>query len=276
MNRSTVRKTVAAAAVLAFVLAGSGIAFGQNWGPGMMYGNNDNSQGYGPGMMGGGYGGGPGYGRGMNGPGYGGGPGYGRGMMGGGYGPGMAFDQDGPGFDSAAQHTGTRIDASRINTVVEGYLATLPGKELQIAEIVDFQYNYYVRVKEKGSTTYSLELLVNPYSGRVFPIGDGRRVNGNDFPRGARGPWAGGPGAYSGTTNQTAQKVTAGEAQKIAADYVKRFSPNDSVTGEAQFPGHYSMFITDNGKIVGVVSVDASSGTAFYHRWLGTFLKTVK
>ncbi|HUX52436.1 MAG TPA: hypothetical protein VMW73_16725 [Spirochaetia bacterium] len=275
MNRRTVKRTVAVTAVLAFVLAGSGIAFGQGWGPnggngrgpGMMYGNDDNGQGYGPGMMGGGYGGGPGYGRGQ---------GYGRGMMGGGYGPGMAFDQDGTGYGYNAQSNATRIDASRINTVVEGYLATLPGKELQIAEIVDFQYNYYVRVKEKGAATYSMELLVNPYSGRVVPVGYGRGVRDNDFPRGGRGPWAAGPGTYSGTPSQAAQNVSSGEAQKIAADFVKRFSPNDSVTGEAQFPGHYSMFITDNGKIVGVVSVDASSGTAFYHRWLGTFLKTVK
>ncbi len=166
---------------------------GPGYGPGPGNAGNDNDfgygmmgpgyggRGYGYGMMGQGFGGQdntPGYGYGMPGPGYG-GPGSGYGMMGPGYGdrrrdsdrgrPGYG-PRNGQGrFDNSAQ-TGQKIDASKVAPLVDTYLGSFPdGSKLEVAEIMEFQYNYYVQIRDKSSHALAFELLVDPYSGRIVP-----------------------------------------------------------------------------------------------------------
>ncbi|HUX12420.1 MAG TPA: hypothetical protein VMW87_05290 [Spirochaetia bacterium] len=250
---------------------------GQGYGPGP--GNTGDDNGFGYGMMGPGYGG-RGYGYGMMGQGYG-GPGYGYGMPGSGYGDRRGdsdrrrdSDRGRPGygprngqgrFDNSAQ-TGQRIDAQKVGPLVDTYLGSFPdGSKLEVAEIMEFQYNYYVQIRDKSSHALAFELLVNPYSGRIAPE------------PGPNMAWNTLYGHMAGISVATPPTMTVSPAQavKLATDFVKRYSANSSVGKAEAFPGYYTLHIIDGGKIVGMLSVNGYTGRIWYHNWHGTYVKTI-
>jgi hypothetical protein len=199
------------------------------------------------------------------------GPGYG--MMGGGPGYGMMGDfgrgegfRPGYGPDQSAR----RIAASRIETIINGYLATLPDNDLKVAEIMQFQDNYYAQISRKGTNDRLFEVLVNPFNGVVSPE-PGPNMMWNTLY--GHGDWS-----RSGTRTQTVQKmtVTADQASKIATGYVERISQSARVGTPDTFPGYYTLHVIDNGKTVGMLSVNGYTGQVWYHNWHGTFIGMVK
>lgn len=258
---------------------------GQGYGPGYGYGPGMMGQAFGPGT---GYGRGYGMGRGFNGgPGNGYGPGYGmapgyRMGPGSGYGPGPGYgmrrgfdDQfgygQGPRFGRApfagADRTGARIDASKVAPLVKDYLASFPsGGSLEVAEIMQFQYNYYVQIQEKNGGALAFELLVDPYSGRVTPEPGPNMMWNTRF---------GHMAAYNDASIAPVT-VTPAQAVKIAADYLKQNAGNGVSAGKAEkFPGYYTLHVLEGGKITGMLSVNGYTGAVWYHNWHGPFEKMI-
>jgi hypothetical protein len=94
-------------------------------------------------------------------------PGWRGGMMGGGYG-GMMGGYYGIGSPSA--NNGQRLSISQVQTAVSNYLSQrYNNSDLVISEIMEFQYNFYAQVKEKSTGISAFELLIDPYSGQVWP-----------------------------------------------------------------------------------------------------------
>lgn len=128
----TVLATLALAAVVFF--AGSMYARAKAFGPSMMYGNGwNNNNAYGPGNM-------------MN--------GRGPSMMG------------GYGYNNA-NLTPLTIDQAKV--AAEKYLANLDNADLEIAEIMIFDNNGYVIIKEASTGVGAFELLVDPVLQIAYP-----------------------------------------------------------------------------------------------------------
>ncbi len=129
-------------------IAGSVYARINSIGPSMMsgYGWDRNNNGYGPGMMN--RRGGPGM---MNGGGQ-----YGRGsnMMG--------------GYGNANVNL-TPLTVDQAKSAAEKYLAGLKNSDLQIAEVMIFDNNAYVVVKETSTGNGAFELLVDPVVQIAYP-----------------------------------------------------------------------------------------------------------
>lgn len=268
---------------------------GYGSGPGMM------GQGHGYGMMGPGYGpgqaAGPGTGYGMGrgygmGPGFGGGPNYS-------YGPGYGMRPDfdarpgygrRPGFGGApganrapgygrsqgfgrgpssgrAPFTGTQIDASKVEPLVKDYLSSFStGGAFEVAEIMQFQYNYYVQVRDKNSGALAFELLVNSYNGRVTPEPGPNMMWNTKY---------GHMASYNGNT-AAAMTVSPNQAVKAATDYLKQYAGNGISVGKAEkFPGYYTLHVLDGGKITGMLSVNGYTGAVWYHNWHGPYEKMI-
>src|SRR6266540_254631 len=119
--------------------AGTMYARASAYGPSMMFSTGWNNNGaHGPGMMGNGRGG--------------------YGMMGGimgGYG------------DNNANITPLTVE--QVKTAAEKYLTNLNNADLQIAEIMIFDNNAYVVVKEGSTGNGAIELLVDPISQIAYP-----------------------------------------------------------------------------------------------------------
>lgn len=284
--------TVIAVIVLAGVIffAGSMYARANNFGPSMMGGygwNNDNA--YGPGGM-------------MD---------NGRNNTNG-YGPGGMMNGNGGNMmngysNDDANVTPLTIDQTK--ATAEKYLAELNNSDLEIAEIMVFDNNSYVVVKEASTGLGAFELLVDSGSQVAYPEhgpnmmwnvkysglnhqymmdGAGGMMNGNNGMMGGNGGMMNGNNGMMGgngnmmsgwdTTSQAnvsaEMTVTSEQAIEYAQKYLdSNISGATAATNPVQFYGYYTLDFEKDGKVAGMLSVNGYSGQVFLHTWHGTFIE---
>ncbi len=215
---------------------GSGMMGG--YGQGMMGGYGPGTTGgYGPGMMGG-------YGQ----------SGYGPGMMGGGYG----MMGGGRGGFSAS---GSRLTIDQARTVAEDYASAL-NRDLAVAEVMEFENNFYAALVETSTGRGAMEVLIDPYTGTVGPE-PGPNMMWNDkygmMSFGAAGD----------------NPLTQDEARAYAQQALEAQLPGSTVHEDGtSFYGYYTFdFDGSDGKIAGMLSVEATSGSVWLHTWHGGFVQ---
>lgn len=253
--------------LLVALLAGTALAQGP-WGGQGGYGWG----GYGPGgMMGRGMMGGWGYGLAPT-PGitgtapYGYGPGgmMGRGMMGRGMMGGWGYGYPG---------TGGRLTLDQAAEAVEQYLAAYgnpdagSGQALVLAEVMEFTNNFYAEVEEQSTGIHTFELLINPYTGAIYPEPGPNMMWNAKY--GHMGGWWG----YGSQQPTADMPVSAEQARGYAQQYLDRYLPGTTVADEADpFYGYYTLHVLRDGQIVGMLSVNSATGRVWYHTWHGDFI----
>lgn len=252
----------------AIFFAGSLYARATNFGPSMMFGWNDNNA-YGPNMM---NGRGPGM---MDGNSYapGGMMGNGRNMMNG---------------YNAANVTPLTIDQTR--AAAEKYLAQLNNSDLEIAEIMVFEDNGYVIVREAGTGIGAFELLVDPVSQVAYPEHGPNMMwnlkysglNHEKMHENMVGGWM--MRGYGNTMMQgwddrtpldvdAEMTVTPEQAVEYAQQYLDANIPGAATEHPMQFYGYYTLDFEKDGEIAGMLSVNGYNGQVFLHTWHGTFIE---
>ena len=150
---------------------------------------------------------------------------------------------------------------SDVENYLEGY-----GNNLEVADIFVFtDADYYVSVEEKDTGRGAMELLVNPYTGQIYPE-PGPNMMWNE----KYSMMMGGSFRYNANATDTAT-VDRTEAVKIADDFVKsQFGEAFSVPGDGHaFYGYYTFHIEEDGKVIGMLSVNDRTGEVWYHDWHG-------
>jgi len=242
MNTKTI---VAIAAIL--VVLGAGYAVARPTANGFWNG----MMGYGNGMMGN-------YGSGGFGPGY--------GMMGGSGGMMNAYDGSGSGHCGAGLGTGygdtNPITIEEAKKSVEQYLASTGNVDLRLTEVQEFENNFYADVEEKSTGTHAFELLVNKYTGAVFPeMGPNMMWNTKYGHMGFGGAQA---------------TVTREQALTNAQAYLDNLLPGTKADEVETFYGYYTIHVTKDGKLFGMLSVHGTTGAVWYHNWHGAFVKELE
>lgn len=274
--------TVLAVLVLAGAIffAGSVYARANSFGPSMMYGwNNGNA--YGPNMM----------------------NGRGPSMMGGYdnntniYGPGGMMGNGGNMMNSYGYNNAnvTPLTIDQTKAAAEKYLANLNNSDFEIAEIMVFDNNSYVVVKETGTGIGAFELLVDPASQVAYPEHGPNmmwnlkysRLN-HEYMMGGNGYGMMGNGGMMGYGNtmmqgwdntstadvSAAMTVTPEQAVEYAQKYLDAsISGAVAATDPVQFYGYYTLDFEKDGKVAGMLSVNGYSGQVFLHTWHGTFIE---
>ena len=237
------------------------------YGPSMMRGNGNmmSGSGYGPGMM-------------TNGRGS---------MMGGsGYGPGMMTNGSGPmmygyGFNTADL---TPLTIEQAQTAAENYLATFDNADLKIAEIMIFDNNAYIVVKEISTGNGAFELLADSASRTAYPEhGPNMMWNLKYSGLNHQNMMMGGYGNMMGfnfwnnavpTDLSAEMNVTPEQAIEYAQAYLDANISNATVAMDPiRFYGYYTLDYEVNGKVAGMLSVNGYSGQVFPHTWHGTFIE---
>jgi len=197
-----------------------------------------------------------------------------NGMMGSGNGNGGMMDSGmmGPGnsFEgySSSGTAGVSNDANPITidqakALVEIYLAGTGNTDLAIAEIIEFDNHFYTGIKEISTGKYAIELLVNRYTGSVFPE------------MGPNMMWNTKYGNMNWNTQGTAT-VTEEQAIENAQEYLRTELPGTEVEGADAFYGYYTLEVIKDGTVYGMLSVNANTGAVWYHNWHGTFVKILE
>jgi len=289
MNK-TLTTTLTVIAVLALAggifFAGSMYARLNGFGPSMMYGWNNNNS-YGQNNM-------------MNGSRYNNSNGYGPGnMMGNGnmtLAPGASAGVNGY---NSANATPLTIDQSK--AAAEKYLADLNNSDLEVAEVMVFDNNSYVVVKEISTGLGAFELLVDPTSRVAYPehgpnmmwnlkysaINHENMMNGEMMGGNGNGMMTNGGMMGFGNTMMTqgfdsttpvdvsaTMTVTPEQAIEYAQKYLDaNISGAVAATNPVQFYGYYTLDFEKDGKVAGMLSVNGYSGQVFLHTWHGTFIE---
>ena len=250
-------KTIATLAAI-LVILGAGIAMARpnvREGNSMMGGFNDGIHGMmGSGMMGAGN-------RisGMMGSGNGNGGMMGSGMMG----TGSGFEGCSGSGTAGVSNDATPITIDQAKASVENYLENTGKTDLEIAEIIEFDNHYYAGIKEISTGKYAIELLVNRYTGSVFPE------------MGPNMMWNTKYGHMNWNTQGTAT-VTEEQAIEIAQKYLETAQPGKEVKSADTFYGYYTLEVIKGGNVYGMLSVNANTGAVWYHNWHGTFIRILE
>jgi hypothetical protein len=122
---------------------------------------------------------------------------------------------------------------------------------LHPGEIVQFRRNFYVELKDVAGAPVT-EVLIDPSTGAVTT---------------EPGP------AMMWNTGSRAASVTADQAKTRAAEWLQANRGGETVASIDAYPGYYTVDTQDaNGTMVGMLSVNATTGAVWYHTWHGEFV----
>ena len=254
MNK-TLSTTLIVIAVLALAggvfFAGSMYARANAYGPSMTFSNGwNNNSAYGPGMMGNSRGG--------------------YGMMG------------GYGSNNGTNSNVTPLTVDQSKAAAEKYIQSLNIQGLETGEVMIFDNNGYVIVKESETGLGAFELLVDPASQVAYPeygpnmmwnlkyggLGHGSMMGGN----GMMGGWN--YQTTPSTTISAEMTVTPEQAVAYAQQYLDtKYAGTTAVTDPMQFYGYYTLDFEKDGQIIGMLSVNGYNGQIFLHTWHGKFIE---
>jgi hypothetical protein len=66
--------------------------------------------------------------------------------------------------------------------------------------------------------------------------------------------------------------VSADQAVQVAQQWLDQNQPGSGTEAPDSFPGYYTLHITRDGAITGMLSVNAYTGQVWYHTWHGAFV----
>lgn len=121
---------------------------------------------------------------------------------------------------------------------------------LQPGEVIQFTNNFYVELKDSNGDA-STEVLVDPASGAVQT---------------EPGP------AMMWNTGSRTGTITQEQATQAATTWLTANRPGESVKSIDAYPGYYTVDTAAGGKMVGMLSVNATTGAVWYHTWHGSFV----
>lgn len=200
--------------------------------------------------------------------------GYGPGMMGGGHGPGM-MGQGGGWINPRAGSQ--RQSADQVRAAVQNYLAAnYNNPDLVIAEIMEFQNNFYAEIEEQSTGLGAFELLIDPYTGYVWPEYGPNMMWNTKY--GHMAGWGGMMPMHSFRGQPTAtMPIPPQQAGQIAQRYLdaQRSGLRVEETPDT-FYGYYTLHtLHADGSIEGMLSVNGYTGQVWYHSWHGQFIGMV-
>lgn len=265
--------------VLAVVLLAAGIFFA-----GTVYGR---SYAYGPAWMMGGYGwnnktaSGPGGMMNM------------MGRSGNSAGPGGMMGGNGGMMNGYGSNNATPLTVDQAKAAAEAYLTNLKNEDLKIAEIMIFDNNAYVVVKESSTGIGAFELLVDSSSESAYPehgpnmmwnlkyggLNHQNMMGNNGGMMGGSGGMMnimGGNGWDTTTPAEVSSPMTVTPEQ--AVEYAQKYLDANiagatAATDPIQFYGYYTLDFEKDGKVAGMLSVNGYSGQVFLHTWHGSFIE---
>jgi len=213
--------------------------------------------------------------------------GYGP-MMGGrqnGYGT-MMGNRSGPMMSGYAYANAEPLTIDEAKRAAENYVNSLETTGLELGEVMIFDNNAYVLVKEESTGIGAFELLVDPVSKSAYPehgpnmmwnlkysgLNHQNMMGGGGF---VMGPMMGQNFFDPAPADVSAEMTfTAEQAAQAAQAYLDQYLPGAKVADHATaFYGYYTLDFSRDGKVAGMLSVNGYNGQVFVHNWHGIFIE---
>ena len=142
------------------------------------------------------------------------------------------------------------------------------GRDLALTEVMEFAWNFYAEVEEEDIGIHAMELLIDKYSGQVYPEMGPNMVWNTKY-----GMMAQMMGGYYGAGAPTAaMSVTPEQAKALAQQYLDAYLPGLTVADADTFYGYYTLHTLRDEQVEGMLSVNGYTGAVWYHSWHGPFM----
>lgn len=195
--------------------------------------------------------------------------GFGRGCMG--YVAGIAAP-------TYITNTTTALTIDQATQAAQRYVAALNNPDLKVAEVEEYSNNFYVQVHEVSTGNGAFELLVDKYTGNVYPeVGPNMMWNTKyTTTTGMMGLFSGFRGMMGlQRTASTPMTVSVDQAKADAQQFLSANYAGTTVGDATTFSGYYIIEVLSNGGTYGMLSVNGYTGQVWYHTWHGTFIQEV-
>jgi len=176
---------------------------------------------------------------------------WGSGMMGGGM---MGYINQSIG--------GNRLTIDEATSKANDYVASI-NSNLSVAEVMSFQRNFYISVKEIDSGRAAFELLMDPVTGNL-----GSEPGPNMM-------WNQKYGHMSFLRRKSGENpISLETARQFAQNALDSKIPGAIVEPDGfNFYGYYTFDYKVNGVIAGMLSINGSNGQDWFHTWHGNFIE---
>jgi hypothetical protein len=169
---------------------------------------------------------------------------------------------------------------------VRSYLKIYWASDLTLAEVMEFDNHFYAEVEERSTGIHAFELLVNRWTGAIFPepgpnmmwntkyghMGSG--MMGGGMMGGPGWGW-GGRRAYRAWPEANREMpVSSNKARQYAQEFLDARLPGTRAEEEVDtFYGYFTIHVLKEGKVYGMLGVNGYSGWVWYHEWHGNFMQ---
>ncbi|MCJ7512303.1 MAG: hypothetical protein MUO23_04965, partial [Anaerolineales bacterium] len=154
----------------------------------------------------------------------------------------------------------SRISLDQARTLAEDCAASA-GADFAVAEVMEFENNFYALVEECCTGRGALEILIDPTTGAIGPEPRPSMMWNDRYGRMSFGA--------SGEN-----RLSMDEARAFAQQALDAQLPGSKAHGYgAEFYGYYTFdFDNPDGTIAGMLSVEGSTGAIWLHTWHGSFV----
>ena len=151
-------------------------------------------------------------------------------------------------------------------TISESYLTSQNNPDLAIDEVMEFEQNFYIIYYEKSTGIGAFETLIDKSTGRIFPeYGPNMMWNTKYGHGGMMGGWSQLPPEDN--------FVNEDDAIRFAQDFLDSVYPGTVAEDPHPFYGYYTLHVTKDGEIYGMLSVNSIDGAVWYHNWHGAYIQ---
>jgi hypothetical protein len=168
------------------------------------------------------------------------------------------------------------LTIEQAHEAVQRYVAALGYPDLEVAEVMEFERNFYAIVRESDTGIGAMELLVDKWTGAVGPeMGPNMMWNGRYGPALSLPNGMHGRGGMMGGASEI-NTITPEGALEIAQRWLDAYRLGVIVEDHADpFYGYYTIHTLKDGQIEGMLSVHGTTGQVWYHTWHGEFIHMI-
>lgn len=195
---------------------------------------------------------------------------------------------------SQSESNGEKLDVEILEENVHEYISRYTD-DLDISDVFIYENSdYYFSIIESDTERGAMELLVNPYTGDVYPeygpnmmwntkygmhYSSGQGMMGNRGMMGGRGMMNGYNDDYNYQSNDYNKdnKISSDEAYTKGSEYlIDKTSENLELSDSAhEFYGYFTFHVEEDGMTVGMLSVNGYTGEVWFHDWHGDLIEII-
>jgi hypothetical protein len=192
------------------------------------------------------------------------------GMMGG-YGHGFGGMMNSFGYGAPYTYTGTPLTINNAATIAQNYVTSIGNPNLVVKQVEEYTANFYVQVNEKSTGNGAFELLINKYTGSIYPEMGPNMMWNTKYGMMRSGILGGIFGTPTATMPVTPTQAAA-NAQQYLTSYLLGTTTGDVNT----FYGYYTIEVLNGTTTQGMLSINGYSGQVWVHTWHGTFIQELE